>query len=82
MGSPEIQLTYEKFLNSIHPDDRERVTREYYRIIHENQTGEVLIRIILPDGRVKHLYIRGRAEYSAEDIPEKTIGTIQDITAG
>ena len=77
---PDINQTYERFLTCVHPDDCERLTQEYIRCLEENQPGEFITRIVFPDGRIKHLHIRGRGEYSPDGRPERIIGTVQDIT--
>jgi PAS domain S-box-containing protein len=73
-------LTYEAFLDTVHPDDRERVDRVYFGAVRAGAEYEVEHRLLLPDGRVKHVHERGKTVYDAAGTALRTIGTTQDIT--
>ncbi len=71
---------YEHFLQLIHPDDRERVDQAYRRALKERQPYEVEHRMVLADGRIKHVRERGETLYDDGGKPLRSIGTAQDIT--
>lgn len=73
--------TYERLLKYVHPEDIERVDREYRSSVKENRDSEILFRILLPNGKIKHLQVRAGRELSSDRMFGKTIGTIQDITS-
>jgi PAS domain S-box-containing protein len=76
----EFGATYEAFLNTIHPDDREFVDTSYTKSVKSNTPYDIVHRIVRPDGEVRYVHEK------AEDIKDETgktirsIGTVQDIT--
>ena len=76
----EFKPTYEKFLDTIHPEDRELVNSAVGSAIELNHEYNISHRIILPDGHEKMVREIGRAVYDAENTPVHMLGTVQDIT--
>lgn len=72
--------SYESFLNVIHPDDRDLVNNTYLDSVKNGKPYEVDHRLLMPDGRVKHVYERGLTHYGADGVPLRSVGTVQDIT--
>jgi hypothetical protein len=72
--------SYEAFLNAIHPDDRERVNRAYRDSVASRTPYEITHRLRVADGRIKYVVERGRTDYSDDGTPERSVGTVQDIT--
>jgi PAS domain S-box-containing protein len=78
----EFDATYEAFLNTIHPNDREFVDTSYTKSVESNTPYDIVHRIVRPDGEVRYVHEK------AEDIKDETgkmirsIGTVQDITEG
>jgi PAS domain S-box-containing protein len=72
--------SYEAFLNAIHPEDRARVDREYNESVKNRTSYELVHRLLLPGGRVKHVLERGETVYDESDRALRSIGTVQDIT--
>jgi len=72
--------SYEGFLNSIHPDDIEKVNQAFNASLVNKTPYSVEHRLLMEDGRVKYVIERGETVYS--DIGEAllTQGTVQDIT--
>ncbi len=76
----EFDATYEAFLNTVHPDDREFVDTSYAKSVKSNTPYDVVHRIVRPDGEVRYVHEK------AEDMKDETgktirsIGTVQDIT--
>ena len=77
----QVELSNEFFYNSVHPDDRKRITRALVEAIREKKAYNVEHRIILPDKSERILH--ERAELICEEQrgqPVKLLGTVQDIT--
>ncbi len=72
--------SYEAFLETIHPDDRNMVDRAYTRSVEEHIEYEVNHRLLMPDGRIKFVLERGRSFYDEAGKPLRSIGTVQDIS--
>jgi PAS domain S-box-containing protein len=77
---PDTQMSYEKFLEVIHPDDRERIDRAV-SIVLETQAGyAVEMRTIWPDGSVHWVASRGRVYFDESGQPVRMIGAGLDVT--
>src|SRR5207248_4601022 len=74
------RLTYESFLNRIHPSDRERVREKTERAIEDRSPFEVMYRIVLDDGSEKTLQGRCNIVVDADGMPVHLLGTAQDVT--
>ncbi len=72
--------SYEAFLETVHPADREAVNRAYLDSVANRTEYEIQHRLLMPDGRVKHVHERGKTEYAADGTPLRSIGTVLDIT--
>ena len=80
--SPERSLTtYDDFMESLHPEDREMVEREYTKHRKSRRPFDVIYRMLFPDGHLKH--VRARCDTLFEDSGKaiRLIGTVQDVTA-
>jgi PAS domain S-box-containing protein len=75
MGTP---LTYESFLATIHPDDRQVVEKAWTAAIH-GAAYDVEHRIVV-SGAVKWVRERAEIEFDANGQAWKGLGTVQDIT--
>lgn len=72
-------ITYERFLEWIHPYDREMVDAAVHASLATGQPLSVTQRIVLPDGDTAWLQTRGRMVMGPHG-PERMVGTCQDIT--
>lgn len=72
--------TYEAFLGSIHPEDRNSVDRAFTESIETRKPYLIQHRLKPQDGMVKYVLESGETTYTS-DGPVKTMGTVQDITA-
>ena len=72
--------SYEAFLETIHPDDQEAVNRTYTESLISKTPYEIVHRLLMKDGRVKHVHERGETFYDSEGRPRRSVGTVQDIT--
>jgi PAS domain S-box-containing protein len=73
--------THERFLELVHPDDRDFVDAEFRRSLQHAQTGVVEHRLLLRGGQVK--YVEERWQVTTDDAgrPTRALGTCHDITA-
>ncbi|MEW6571846.1 MAG: PAS domain-containing protein [Nitrospirota bacterium] len=71
--------TYEAFLNSVHPDDRELVERAVNEALYGKQYN-ISHRIVLPDGTVRFVHEQGKVTFGESGEPVRMFGTVQDIT--
>ena len=78
----KFDATYSRFIERIHPDDRERVDRAFRESVEQHSRYVVAHRLIMPDGRIKYVEESGETLYDAERRPVRSIGTVQDVTAG
>jgi len=74
-------VNYARIAGVVHPEDR-----TFFDIRIEgwlkNKGGDPFeYRIVLPNGRIKHLFSLGEVECDATGVPVKMYGTLQDITA-
>ncbi len=77
----EIELTFEKVIDAIHPDDRKVFLEKNRRCIEgDDDTYSNEYRIIRPDGSVRTIH--SQAKLVRDDLGNltKMLGTVQDIT--
>lgn len=72
---------YEAFLATLHPNDRDRVTQEVARAIHEDAEYDTEFRVVWPDASVHVLGARGKVYKDREGHPVRMTGVCWDITA-
>ncbi|MCD4719287.1 MAG: PAS domain-containing protein, partial [Desulfobacula sp.] len=76
-----FNASYDGFINAVHPDDRELVDKAYTDSIKNKTSYNIIHRLLLKNGTVKHVNEICRTEYDENGKPLRSIGTIQDITA-
>ena len=74
------ELTFGRYLERIHPDERELVRETVARAAAEGGSFVVEHRTILDDGRVRWLQGRGRVLLDDTGTPVRMVGTAQDVT--
>jgi C4-dicarboxylate-specific signal transduction histidine kinase len=76
------RLDFQRFLSSVHPDDRDRVRRSVEELLAKS-VGEFdgEYRILVPDGGIRWISARGRVEFDAEGKPLRMRGISIDNTA-
>ncbi len=72
--------TCERLLSLIHPDDRERVDREFKAALSSHSVCEIAYRLSLPDGRIKYINQRCETLINEQGQPLRTMGTAQDVS--
>jgi PAS domain S-box-containing protein len=73
-------VTYESYLASVHPADRELVEETVTRALADAEPFAFEHRIPLPDRRVRWIASRGRVITDESGAPVRMVGTAQDIT--
>lgn len=76
----EIGITYEGFLERVHPNDRGFVRKIAERALLDHKPFSFDYRIIRPDRTVRILHGQGRVIIDEAGHPVRMIGTGQDIT--
>jgi PAS domain S-box-containing protein len=78
----EIDATYERFLASVHPDDRQAVDQANQEAISDpDKTYYIEFRVVRPEGTERVVYAHAEIVFDQNQRPLRMIGTIQDITA-
>jgi len=75
-----FEPTYERYLERIHPDDRERMKRAVAAALNENSLYENNYRILCRDGTVRHIHGRGQVIFDADGQPVRMAGIAHDVT--
>ncbi|MBC7398815.1 MAG: PAS domain-containing protein [Mucilaginibacter sp.] len=78
-------VTYEKdFLEGLHPDDKERVSKVIERVFNKSESNgfyDVEYRTVgVEDQRVRWLRAKGQAYFDDQDKPYRFIGSVLEIT--
>ena len=75
-----FKVSYESFLNAIHPDDRAAVDRAYTESLSNQSNYQIEHRLLMADGSIKWVSERCRSEFDSTGKPVRSLGTIQDVT--
>lgn len=76
----DSDLSYEAFLERVHPEDQQRLQEVVSGAIQERSPITLNLRILRPDGEVRVLQTRGEILSGPEVGSQRVIGTVQDIT--
>jgi PAS domain S-box-containing protein len=79
-GPGEFGGTYDAFLASVHPDDRDFVVSSVNAAVNEKREYDIEHRIVWPDGTVRWVSEKGEVFYDAGDKPVRMLGVVGDIT--
>lgn len=71
---------YQAFLEQMHPEDRSTVDDALNDSIKNHQALTLKHRLLLPDGRIKHVLESCETEYADDGQALRVIGTSQDVT--
>jgi PAS domain S-box-containing protein len=75
-----FMATYERFLEMVHPDDRDTIVAVHGKALAELSTYEMEERIVWPDGSVRILASWGEVVPDATGTPTRMVGICWDIT--
>lgn len=73
------ELSFDSFIETVHPEDREKVRNNIYKIIATKHFEEFYYRIIAQDA-IKYLRVNGEVRYNGNGDIVMMIGTLQDVT--
>lgn len=80
LGVREFEESYEAFLESVHPDDREKVEQAVIKSLESGETYSVIHRVVRPDGSERIVHEVGEVTMIDGNTPLRMDGTVQDIT--
>ena len=73
--------TYDAFLRTVHPDDREFVQRRVDAALHNNLEYSIDHRVVLPNGESRYVHAQAKVTCDVHSTPVRMMGTVIDITA-
>lgn len=73
-------ITFEQYINYIHPDDRAMVTEHIHQSARRSSSFSFDHRITLPDGTVRYIYSIGQSYADKKGVVTHMIGTARDVT--
>jgi diguanylate cyclase (GGDEF)-like protein/PAS domain S-box-containing protein len=80
IDAKEFGASYETFLDTIHPDDRELVNQTYRESVINRTPYDLVHRLLFKDGRIKYVNEHCKTFYDDKGKAVRSIGTVQDIT--
>ena len=78
--SKEETINYQYMLGIVHPDDRQTFEAIIKADVNKQKSYDFYYRIITSNGIEKILHSRAKVEINKEGVPEKLVGTDQDVT--
>ncbi len=75
-----FEATHEAFMNSVHPNDQELVTKSVDAALYKRSPYDIEHRIVLPDGQKRVVHGKAMVTYSEEGLPIRMLGTVLNIT--
>ena len=76
----EFKNRYNDFVNSIHPDDKQKVLKAIDRCIEAKESYDVQHRIVWPDGSIHWVREIGNVIRDENQMALRMLGIVQDIT--
>jgi PAS domain S-box-containing protein len=76
----EFDGTFEAWIATLHPDDRDRTLQIVEDALANIATYELEHRVVLPDGSIRWVLCRGKVTSTPDGTPTGTIGCASDIT--
>ncbi len=80
LGVDRQPLSFEGFLELLHPDDRQSVHDEFIRVLREGGQFESEFRVQMTDAQERWIMGRGRVYADETGTPQRMTGIISDIT--
>ena len=76
----ETELSYERFMSSVHPEDKDHVMHAIRLSIEANTAYRCEHRIIRPDGEIRWMLEKGGVIRNNEGEAVRMVGIVKDIT--
>lgn len=80
LNKESFVLTYESYLDTIHPKDRKEVEERNRKALIGQECMNMQFRIILPNGSIRWVHVIGKIIKDEQDVAVILEGTVQDIT--
>lgn len=80
LAPQEFGATYEAFMNSVHPDDRDLVNKSVNEALSENKPYSIDHRVVLPNGTERIVHEQAAVTFDETGKPVRMAGIVQDIT--
>lgn len=77
---PDAEVSYERFLEALHPDDRDRTRASVQQAIEHKQDYAIEYRSLWSDGSTHWILANGRAFYNEQGEPIRMMGIAKEIT--
>ncbi|HEY9296168.1 MAG TPA: PAS domain S-box protein, partial [Phormidium sp.] len=74
-------MSWKQIRNLLHPEDRDRAQLAVTQAITQNSDYDIDYRVIHPDGQLRWVAVKGRAQYNASGQVLGMLGVVQDITS-
>lgn len=78
--APQETITYDKFMDAVHPDDRARLRAAQQHAIEETGELDIEYRLRRPSGEVRVVHERGEVQFDEDGTPLRFSGTVLDVT--
>jgi formate hydrogenlyase transcriptional activator len=78
---PDGDVTLERFLGLVDPDDREPIRRKIQEVVGSVSFGSIEYRVTGPDGSTRWLQSRGRPGLDTRGEPDRLLGVTLDVTS-
>jgi PAS domain S-box-containing protein len=78
---PDQQVSYQRFLNCLHPDDRDSTDAVVQEAIRENKPYDIVYRSIWPDSSVHWIRAKGSLQHDEVGQPALFHGIVIDFSA-
>ncbi|MGE5790297.1 MAG: PAS domain S-box protein, partial [Syntrophaceae bacterium] len=78
--APDEELSFERFMEVIHPEDRDSVRQSVRQSLEKRESLNVEYRVLHPDGTVSWIVSRGRPYSEGSGLPERLMGVSSDVT--
>lgn len=75
-----FEVSYESFLEAVHPDDRDEVDAAFREAVKKQSTYNINHRLLFPDGRIKYINEKCKTYYDEHGKPLRSVGTTIDYT--
>lgn len=75
-----LKVTYEVFIESVHPDDKDHVIKSLNDAISNKTPLDMEYRILRAGSEERHIHGRGIITYDHDGKPIKMAGTVHDVT--
>ncbi len=76
----DADFTYQRFIEIVHPDDRDSVRANVQRAFDERALYQAEYRVVWDDGSLHWISASGRANYTVDGRPYNMVGITLDVT--